>query len=76
MPGCKEVARLGWNGWLVPPRDKRSIAGAVEDALKQTSEEREIMGRRSESLIRKYFSLEQVATAYAGIYREALERLG
>ena len=71
MPGCKEVVRDGWNGLLVPPRDKNALATAILQLLK-SGEKRALMGSRSSLHVRENFSLSKVADAYASIYSRVL----
>jgi len=33
VPGCREVVRHGFNGLLVPPRNARALADAIEELL-------------------------------------------
>ena len=33
VPGCREIVHENDNGWLVPPRDAKSLAAAIRDAL-------------------------------------------
>src|SRR5262249_53670874 len=35
VPGCREIARPGVNGWLVPPRDASALAAALREAISQ-----------------------------------------
>jgi glycosyltransferase involved in cell wall biosynthesis len=44
VPGCREIVRHGENGWLVPVRDARALAQAIEHAIT----DREELRRRSE----------------------------
>ncbi|MEO0970925.1 MAG: glycosyltransferase, partial [Cyanobacteria bacterium J06639_18] len=71
MPGCKEVVRDGWNGLLVPPRDRNALATAILQLLK-SGEKRALMGSRSSLHVRENFSLSKVADAYASIYSRVL----
>jgi glycosyltransferase involved in cell wall biosynthesis len=71
MPGCKEVVRDGWNGFLVPPRNGNALATAIMQILK-SKQERILMGTRSNLHVRENFSLTKVADAYADIYYRVL----
>ena len=72
MPGCRDVVRDGWNGRLVTPRDSRKLAAAIAE-LVDAPNLRSLMGHRSQTHIEENFSLNQVADAYANIYRQILE---
>ena len=71
MPGCKEVVRDGWNGYLVPIRDSKQLAAAISKLI-SSDKNRAIMGKRSSQYIRERFSLEKVADAYAQVYDSIL----
>jgi glycosyltransferase involved in cell wall biosynthesis len=34
VPGCRDVVRAGWNGWLVPPRDSEALASAMQQSIR------------------------------------------
>jgi len=70
-PGCREIVQDGENGLLVPPRDPRALADALEGLLLDPAERR-AMGERGERLVRERFSMEVVNGAVLGIYRELL----
>ena len=72
MPGCRDVVRDGWNGRLVAPRDSGKLAAAIAE-LVDAPNLRSLMGYRSQTHIEENFSLNQVADAYANIYRQILE---
>lgn len=51
------------NGWLVPPGDIHSLAGAIEDALSNVSRLRQ-MGHASFRLVQEQFNLSAMAEAF------------
>ena len=59
-PGCRETVVDGVNGFLVPPRDSRSLANAMERFLKEPGLVVE-MGRQSRALVQEKFDAEVVA---------------
>lgn len=71
MPGCRDVVRDDWNGYLVPPRDVTSLATAILKLL-QDPIQRSEMGARSKLHVGENFSLDRVADAYADIYHRVL----
>ena len=71
MPGCRDVVVDGWNGYLVPPRDDKTLAAAIVDLLSNPAQ-RAAMGERSLSHVTERFHLRLVAEAYAGVYRHVL----
>jgi glycosyltransferase involved in cell wall biosynthesis len=73
MPGCRDVVKSGWNGWIVPPRNVEELASAMIGALKTDKLTLRAMGERGRTRVEKEFGLEGVADAYADIYLLALE---
>ncbi len=71
LPGCKDVVRDDWNGYLVPPRDATSLATAILKLLQNPAQRKE-MGARSKLHVAENFSLDRVADAYANIYNRVL----
>ncbi len=67
MPGCNEVVRDEWNGYLVPIRDAVRLAKAVAQ-LSKSKNERVLMGGRSKKHVLEHFTLEKVANSYSRIY--------
>jgi glycosyltransferase involved in cell wall biosynthesis len=73
MPGCSDVIRDGWNGFLVPPHAPRLLAERILDLLRDR-ETAETMGARAAKLVRKEFNLEITVTRYAALYEEVADR--
>ena len=71
MPGCRETVVDGENGFLIQPRDTRSLADALT-RLVASPELRREMGAKSQQLIRERFDLSLVASEYAELYSSAL----
>lgn len=69
MPGCTDVIRDGWNGFLVPPRDPRLLAERILDLLRDR-ETAVAMGGRAAQLVRKEFNLEITVARYAAVYED------
>ena len=74
MPGCRDVVKDGWNGFLVPTRDSNALANAVKK-LADNKELREEMGAKNPIFIKNNFSLSQVSGAYMDIYNKLLNKL-
>lgn len=72
MPGCRNVIRDGWNGFLVPPRAPRALATRILDLLRdrQTAQE---MADRAAELVRRELGLETIVERYAALYAEILD---
>jgi glycosyltransferase involved in cell wall biosynthesis len=73
MPGCSDVIRDGWNGFLVQPHAPRLLAERILDLLRDR-ETAETMGARAAKLVRKEFNLEITVTRYAALYEEVADR--
>jgi glycosyltransferase involved in cell wall biosynthesis len=74
MPGCGDVVRDGWNGFLVPPRRPDRLATAILDLLKDRRAAR-TMGERGAAPVREEFGLGVTVARYAVMYEELLEQV-
>jgi glycosyltransferase involved in cell wall biosynthesis len=73
MPGCTDVIRDGWNGFLVPPRDPRLMAERILDLLRDR-EAAAAMGVRAAHLVKTEFNLEITVARYAAVYQDLARR--
>lgn len=71
LPGCREVIRDGWNGYLSPCRDPRALAKRILDMLGDRVESAR-MGARGPCIIRSAFSLDEVVARHAELYERLL----
>jgi glycosyltransferase involved in cell wall biosynthesis len=71
IPGCRDIARNGENGLLVPVKDAVNLAHAIERLLKDR-ELRERMGRRGRELVVNEFSLDIVVRRMMDEYETLL----
>lgn len=73
VPGCREAVRDGVNGLLVPPRDAKALANAI-DRLLRNPELRSQFGKASRKMAVEEFSREivnrQTLELYARVMRE------
>ena len=69
MPGCTDVIRDGWNGFLVPPRDPRLMADRILDLLRDRVAAA-AMGARAAQLVRTEFNLEITVARYTAVYED------
>jgi len=72
MPGCCDVVRDGWSGFLVPPRDPRMMAARILDLLRDQEKARTMAGRAAER-VKEEFALEAVVARHATLYRELID---
>jgi glycosyltransferase involved in cell wall biosynthesis len=71
MPGCTDVIRDGWNGFLVPPRNPRLLAERILDLLRDPVAAA-AMGIRAAQLVRAEFSLDITVARYAAVYEDLI----
>jgi glycosyltransferase involved in cell wall biosynthesis len=71
IPGCREVVRHGENGFLVPVRDPRALAEAIE-ALARDAAMRRRMGLASRALATREFDERRVVEAWLALYEGLL----
>jgi len=67
VPGCRETVRNGETGILVPVRDGRALAHAIEELLKDPGKARK-MGERGRQFIQDQFDVRGIAQKYIAIY--------
>jgi glycosyltransferase involved in cell wall biosynthesis len=72
MPGCCDVVRDGWSGFLVPPGDSRVMAGKILDMLRDRAKAQAMAARAAER-VRQEFALETVVARQASLYRELMD---
>jgi glycosyltransferase involved in cell wall biosynthesis len=71
MPGCCEVVRDGWSGFLVPPHAPDCLATRIIDLLGERKTA-EIMADRAEQLVAEEFSLRMIVARHVSLYAELL----
>jgi glycosyltransferase involved in cell wall biosynthesis len=71
VPGCREVVRHGENGLLVPARDSRALADAI-DELASNPVRRHLMGEAGRAMAVAHFSESAVVDATLKLYRDIL----
>ena len=74
MPGCRDVVRHGYNGWVVPKRDEAALAETIKMVGLMDETQRKSFGMRGRSYVRENFSLDNVADAYSNIYIRQLRK--
>jgi glycosyltransferase involved in cell wall biosynthesis len=71
MPGCCEVVRDGWSGFLVPPHGPEDLALRMIELLGERKTA-EIMADRAEQLVAETFSLRMIVARHVSLYAELL----
>lgn len=72
-PGCREIVRHGENGFLVPVRDSKALAGALQKLI-EAPELRARMGARGREIAVAEFSDKKVVAETLSIYRQLLDQ--
>jgi glycosyltransferase involved in cell wall biosynthesis len=72
VPGCREIARPGVNGLLVPPDDPVALANAIETLMKDP-DMRLRFGRAGRQLVVDEFSSKRVAQEIVALYARLLD---
>lgn len=67
VPGCREVVRDGWNGYLVPLRDHTRLAEVIRRLL-ESPELRSRMGANGREMAEREFRIEKVIADTFSIY--------
>jgi glycosyltransferase involved in cell wall biosynthesis len=73
MPGCAEVIRDGWNGFLAPPGAPPVLAAKILYLLENREKGRAMADRAAEH-VRQEFSLATVVADHAALYRKLIDR--
>ena len=71
MPGCSDVIRDRWNGFLVPPRSPGHLADRIVDLL-EDRDTAKAMGARASALVRQDYNLDIIVARYAALYEELM----
>ncbi len=70
--GTRDVVLPGVTGFIVPPRDATSLAGAMDDLMAMPPESRRALGEAGRKRVAETFDLELVANRWEAIYLEQL----
>lgn len=70
-PGCRDAIKPGITGLLVPPRDPKALADALQRLI-ENPEQRRAMGRAGRDLAQRTFAIESIVDAHLDLYRELL----
>ena len=72
VPGCRDVVRDGWSGYLVPRGDHKVLAQKILQALTD-GEKAKAMATRAAALVREQYALGVALDRYVAVYEELLE---
>ena len=72
VPGCKEICLDKFNGFLVKPKDSKSLAKAIEK-LVSNQKLIEKFGKNGRNHVLKNFANELVCKKFREVYKSLLE---
>lgn len=70
-PGCREIVKDGYNGFLVPARDAEALAKALGRLIRDPLTRKE-MGRRGRDIAAEKYSVEKVIGETMKLYEDLL----
>jgi len=70
VTGCRDVVDDGENGYLVPPKDSKSLAIAIEKMIALSDEERIVMGQKGRIKVIKEFDEKIVIKHYLNVINQ------
>ncbi|WP_425392719.1 glycosyltransferase family 4 protein [Ekhidna sp.] len=73
VPGCREVVRDGYNGFLFEVKNPKSLRDKIKLFLSLSSDERELLATNSRKLVEERFDENIVIDAYDRTIRRILE---
>ncbi len=73
IPGCRQVVRDGFNGFLVPPSDSAALAQAIKRLVSDPAL-RGRMGNASRQLVLERFTHTQINAATLSVYQHILAK--
>lgn len=71
VPGCRDAIELGTTGLLVPVRDAKALADAIQSLIEDPAKRKQ-MGISSRALAEREFTIERVVEAHMAIYKKLL----
>jgi glycosyltransferase involved in cell wall biosynthesis len=71
--GNAEIVIDGSNGFIVPPKDDQTLAGAMQRVLALSESERAVMAERGRKHIREKFEIERILDRWEALYLEQIK---
>lgn len=71
VPGCRDIVKTEFNGLLVPPRNSKALARALERLILD-QDLRSSMGKRARKIAIDNFSQDQIISETLSVYQKAL----
>ena len=71
VPGCREIVKDGFNGFLIIPRDIEGLVKALSHLLKNYNKCVE-MGNNGRKLVKKHFNQEKIAKETLNVWEKVL----
>ena len=70
IPGCRELVEEGVNGYVVPPKDSRALADAIERYLQLDAKQKAAFSVASRRRAEQYFDVKKVIAVYDRLINE------
>jgi len=71
VPGCREIVKDGYNGYLVKPKSVDGLVNAISQLLND-HELCDNMGKNGRKLVEKHFTQEKIAVETIAVWEEVL----
>ena len=75
VPGCRDAIEVGKTGLLVPVRDAKALADAIQSLI-ENPKQRWCMGKEGRTLAEREFAIEKVVSTHMRIYQNLLSMKG
>ena len=72
VPGCREIVLDGYNGILIPKKNTKQLAIAIQKLLNEPAT-RNKMGRNGVKHVRDNFTIENIVTQYITLYNSMIK---
>ena len=73
VPGCREVCINNFNGFLVQPKDSRSLSKSIQKLLFNSNLMKKF-GRNSREIVTKNFSDQIISNEFLKLYQEVIKK--
>ncbi len=70
IPGCRELVEEGVNGYIVPPKDGKALAAAIERYILLDKQQKAAFSLASRHRAEQYFDVRKVTTIYDQLINE------
>ena len=64
VPGCHDLIKNGWNGFLVNPKDTSSLVHSIKQVIEAKPIELSEMGKRSRGEVLDHYDVNIISSKY------------